>query len=386
MENLEKATFDFKDMLDKKHYILDTNVFLINPLAFEEFYADGENVVCITTGVLNELDKLKTHQTKGRAAREAIRNLLKNIHNLTLLTHLQETTTDDELVAYSREGFIVVTQDKLLQIKAKLVCGQVQDYKKVIITDLPNAFVDNNEPIPLNQFKVKNKKLYTNFEGMEYIIEEPDDVFGISPKNIEQVAAFYALCNPDVPLVAIQGQAGTGKTLLSLAAGLEMTFLSNTYDKISVTRAPIEATKGLGYLPGDIEEKMTPYLQGIYDNIDFIFGKADKKFNQDYIEKNIHINSLGHLRGSSMQNTYFIVDEVQNIHPNEIKMLLSRAGLGTKIILLGDTTQIDVSYLNEQYNGLSYVINKLYGNELFSYVELTDSVRSPLAKLAVEKL
>ena len=210
--------------------------------------------------------------------------------------------------------------------------------------------------------------------------------YGIKPRNAEQAFALHAIQNPDINLVTICGVAGTGKTLLALAGALEQ---KNRFDQIILAR-PIVAlsNKDLGYLPGDAEEKVNPYMQPLFDNLNFIksqFGPNERKYRaiEDMRkEGKIQISPLAYIRGRSLSNVIFIVDEAQNLTPHEVKTIITRAGENTKIILTGDIRQIDTPYLDEQSNGLTYVIDRLRGKDLYCHISLEKGERSDLANLA----
>ncbi|MDC0600564.1 PhoH family protein [Flavobacteriales bacterium] len=230
------------------------------------------------------------------------------------------------------------------------------------------------------------------FNESKKTIERVDKgyAYGIKPKNAEQAFALHAILNPDIHLVTVSGVAGTGKTLLALAGALEQ---KNRYDQIILAR-PIVALSNndLGFLPGDAEEKVNPYMQPLWDNLNFIksqFGQNEKKFRaiEEMREQGkITICPLAYIRGRSLSNVIFIVDEAQNLTPHEVKTIVTRAGENSKIILTGDVRQIDTPYLDEQSNGMSHVIDRLKGRELFCHVTLDKGERSELANLANEHL
>ena len=214
--------------------------------------------------------------------------------------------------------------------------------------------------------------------------------YGIKPKNAEQAFALHAITHPEIKLVTISGVAGTGKTLLALAGALEQ---KNNYENIILARPIVPlSNRDIGYLPGDAEDKIKPYMQPLADNLNFIknqFGENEKKRKViEDMENNgrIQISPLAYIRGRSLSNVIFIVDEAQNLTPHEVKTIITRAGENTKIILTGDVRQIDTPYLDEQSNGLSYLIDRLKGQELFAHVTLEKGERSQLANLANEYL
>lgn len=230
------------------------------------------------------------------------------------------------------------------------------------------------------------------FSESKRIIERVDKsyAYGIKPKNAEQAFALHAILNPDIHLVTISGVAGTGKTLLALAGALEQ---KNRFDQIILARPIVPlSNKDLGFLPGDAEEKVNPYMQPLWDNLNFIksqFGQNERKFRaieEMRAEGKITICPLAYIRGRSLSNVIFIVDEAQNLTPHEVKTIITRAGENSKIILTGDVRQIDTPYLDEQSNGMSYVIDRLKGRDLFCHVTLDKGERSELANLANEHL
>jgi PhoH-like ATPase len=219
---------------------------------------------------------------------------------------------------------------------------------------------------------------------------EKEYTSGIKPKNAEQAFAVNALLNNNIKLVALQGVAGTGKTLLALAAALEQQKL---FQQIILARPLVPlSNKEIGFLPGDAKDKIGPYMEPLWDNLKFIksqFGENEKK-HKAIVEMEesgrILITPLAFIRGRSLSNILFIVDEAQNLTPHEVKTIITRAGEGTKIVFTGDVHQIDTPYLDEYSNGLAYLIDKLKGQTLFTHVKLEKGERSELANLANELL
>ncbi|RMH59272.1 MAG: PhoH family protein [Candidatus Hydrogenedentota bacterium] len=218
----------------------------------------------------------------------------------------------------------------------------------------------------------------------------PDDgnIFGIKPLNREQRFVCELLMDDAVPLVALVGYAGTGKTLLSLAAGLEKVVNEDVYRKLLVCKPIIPVGKDIGYLPGDVDEKLMPRMQSVADNLEYLFlatsgedGGADRL--QELIEDNIiELEPLTYIRGRSIPRQFIIVDEAQNLTPLELKTIITRAGKGSKIILCGDPYQIDHPYLDSRSNGLTYVVEGFKGENLFGTVTLKKGERSELAETA----
>lgn len=214
--------------------------------------------------------------------------------------------------------------------------------------------------------------------------------FGIEPRNAEQAFAMDVLLDPEIQLVALTGRAGTGKTLLALAAALTQ---HEDYEQVMLAR-PIVAmsNKDLGALPGDAQEKVAPYMQPLFDNLNVIkhaLSYSGKEVHEiDVMQQNgqLVIEALAYIRGRSLSNTYFIIDEAQNLTPHEIKTIITRAGEGTKIVFTGDIHQIDQPYLDMQSNGLVYMIDKMRGQDIFAHVNLVKGERSELSELASKLL
>jgi PhoH-like ATPase len=219
-----------------------------------------------------------------------------------------------------------------------------------------------------------------------------DGVWGIKPRNKEQHFALDLLLNDDIKLVTLVGKAGTGKTLLAIAAGLQKVADEQVYSKLLVSRPIFPLGRDIGYLPGDIEEKLNPWMQPIYDNLELLLGlnKSDKKDGRSYAELVdlgfVEIEPLTYIRGRSLPNVYMIVDEAQNLTPHEVKTIITRAGEGTKIILTGDPYQIDHPYLDASNNGLTTVAERFKQEAIAGHVILTKGERSPLAELATQIL
>ena len=219
-----------------------------------------------------------------------------------------------------------------------------------------------------------------------------EGVWGIKPRNREQHFALDLLLNDDIKLVTLVGKAGTGKTLLAIAAGLQKVTEEQVFAKLLVSRPIFPLGRDIGYLPGDIEEKLNPWMQPIYDNLELLLGlnKTDKKDGRSYAELVdlgfVEIEPLTYIRGRSLPNVYMIVDEAQNLTPHEVKTIITRAGEGTKIILTGDPYQIDHPYLDSSNNGLTTVAERFKNEAIAGHVILTKGERSPLAELATQIL
>ena len=319
---------------------------------------------------------------------------------------------------------ILVTKDMNLRMKARSLGLQAEDYKTDQVEDLD--FAINRSVREVDDFDVSMINcIYENAGGVEvekvfpgqdikgnnyYVLKngnasvlacydpirrivrkvEKPNVFGIYPKNAEQAFAVDALLNPEIQLVAISGKAGTGKTLLALASALQQ---SKQYEFIYLAR-PIVAlsSKDLGYLPGDVNEKVDPYMQPLYDNLGFIKRRFNMHSKENLLiedlqkEQKLVISALAFIRGRSLSDVYFIVDEAQNLTPHEVKTIITRAGEGTKMIFTGDVDQIDSPYLDKKSNGLSHLFDKMHGQDIFAHVHLEKGERSRLADLASDLL
>lgn len=290
--------------------------------------------------------------------------------------------------------------------------GQIFVPKSNIDSFYQNGFIKCKDIFECNQEEFVQNKFFTMTDGNSSALGvcKKDKIvklkhqdkypYGINPKNVGQKFMLEALQDDDCPLVVIKGGAGTGKTFCTLAAGLENTFNNNKYSRILVTRS-VTASEQYGFLPGDIEEKISPYLAGIKDNLSILCNSDKKVGNFKNSEKNatesgeyffergiVQIQAIGFLRGRSIVDTYFIIDETQNIEPATIKSIVTRAAEGSKFIFLGDPTQIDNQNLTERSNGLVYLSEKMKGNPLCMQVTLqeNESVRSNLAKEAAKIL
>ena len=249
----------------------------------------------------------------------------------------------------------------------------------------PNQFVmlisnSNDKKTALAKFENYNNPL-------QKIVKSNKKIWSTEPRNKEQQFAFELLLDPAIPVVSLVGKAGSGKTLLALASGLEQTFGKDaTYKKIVVTKPVEPVGKDIGFLPGSMEEKMLPWLAPIQDNLQFLMGD-DKATLELYMEKGqIEVEAMTFIRGRSISNAFIVIDEVQNMTQHEIKTVLTRVGEGTKIVLTGDIEQIDNVYIDATNNGLSYVVERLKEEDITGHVTLLKGERSRVATIAATKL
>jgi PhoH-like ATPase len=251
----------------------------------------------------------------------------------------------------------------------------------------PNEFAllkDRNAPnhTALSKYNAQKGRFVPLLKSLK------EGAWGLRPRNKEQSFALDLLLNDEIKLVTIVGKAGTGKTLLAIAAGLQKTMEEQVYQKMLVSRPVFPLGKDIGFLPGTVEEKLNPWMQPIYDNVEFLMGlsRADKKAGRSYKELIdlglVAIEPLTYIRGRSIPNQYIVVDEAQNLTPHEVKTIITRVGDNTKIVLTGDPYQIDNPYVDSTSNGLVHVVNKFKHERLAGHITLTRGERSALAELA----
>ncbi|MDI3480382.1 MAG: PhoH-like ATPase [Tepidanaerobacteraceae bacterium] len=318
---------------------------------------------------------------------------------------------------------ILVSKDAIMRVKADALGIEAQDYlsdKIVTASDFYQGYVEKNvHPSVIDVFYMDGSLSMEYFDDEafypnQYVILKDvygssksalgryffqkksvvplysarETVWGIRPKNAQQKMALDLLLNDDIPLVTITGRAGTGKTLLALAAGLLKTEDEKAYKKLVVARPVVPMGRDIGFLPGDKDEKLRPWMQPIYDNLEYIFNIRNGEDIDDIMVglKNVEVEALTYIRGRSIAKQFIIVDEAQNLSRHEMKTIVSRVGEGSKIVLIGDPEQIDNPYLDYSSNGLSYVVEKFKDQALAGHVNLIKGERSPLAQLAAELL
>ncbi|HYS42932.1 MAG TPA: PhoH family protein, partial [Geobacteraceae bacterium] len=258
------------------------------------------------------------------------------------------------------------------------------DYKANQFVTMPDGI--NPSHTAIGRFDAAQKKLVP----IKKIAK--DGIWSIHPRNREQAFALDLLLDDSIKLVTLVGKAGTGKTLLAIAAGLHKTAEENVYNRLLVSRPVFPMGKDLGFLPGDIEEKLAPWMQPIFDNVELLLSghEMEKRHTKGYKELMamgiMEIEPLTYIRGRSIPNQYMIVDEAQNLTPHEIKTIVTRAGEGTKIVLTGDPYQIDNPYVDSSSNGLTYLVEKFKGETISGHVTMMKGERSDLAELAANLL
>jgi PhoH-like ATPase len=438
----------------RKIFVLDTSVIIYDHTAIKNF--KEHDVVIPITVLEELDNFKKGNDTKNYAAREFTRyidklsgnNSLQNwtsINGPTRGKFKIEMNTSSKVnaekifddrkgdhrilntalyVAETNPGrkVVLITKDINLRIKAKSLSLHAEDYETGKITTVDELYSGMSELQKINpetianiyqkgsssakQFLKRGNALPNHYyvlkNGSQSVLARynkedetfqrvvKSSAFGVIPKNAEQAFALDAIMNPEIKLVSIQGVAGTGKTLLSLAGALE---LRRNYHQIYLARPIVPlSNKDIGYLPGDVNSKLNPYMEPLWDNLKYIrslFSEKDKEHKQlnEMVEsQKLVVCPLAYIRGRSLSNVFFIVDEAQNLTPHEVKTIITRAGENTKIVFTGDVHQIDTPYLDAQSNGLSYLIEKVKGQPLYAHITLEKGERSELANLANDLL
>ena len=440
----------------KKIFVVDTNVILHDPTAILRF---EDNEIVLPIAVIEELDRFKKQpEMTGRNAREVSRTLdslrqqghlttgveLSNGGSLRVALSDRDTLTklplelsgdvaDNAILAVGMQckqrcqcPVVVVSKDTNLRIKADALGLNAEDYEtdKVDVEELytgttevfvsaeqiakffqagsvtlereflPNqdvTLVDKLNPshTALGMAKGKSSKIIP-------LVELPKlGVSRIQPRNREQRFALNLLLQDSIKLVTLVGKAGTGKTLLAIAAGLQKVADEKLYTRLLISRPVVPMGKDLGYLPGDVNEKLTPWMQPLYDNFDLIFGTQDTKEkpghwrrgHEELIEMGVlQIEPLTYIRGRTIPQQFLIIDEAQNLTPHEVKTIITRAGEGTKVVLTGDPDQIDNPYIDAASNGLTYVVERFKDEPLAGHITLAKGERSGLAERAAALL
>jgi PhoH-like ATPase len=437
----------------KKTFVVDTNVILHS---HQSLFSFKEHDVIVPLGVIEELDRFKSvNDEKGREARQASRELdqLREKGNIAVGVPLPsggsiQVMLDAEVDVLDKYGLdkrkvdnrilacalylknakgldpILVSKDINCRIKADAVGIKAEDYEtnKIDIDELytgwreiimPSARIEEflkaegmdyeeddlfkNEFVLLKAAESENKTALAKYDGnlrkllpLFHLNSKP---WGVEPMNLQQKFAIELLLCNEIQLVSLVGRAGTGKTLLALACGLQKTIDEHMFRKLLVSRPIMPLGKDIGYLPGSKDEKLSHWMQPIFDNLEFVMDRlyknsddVDKKIRFLIESQKIQIEAITYIRGRSIPKQFLIVDEAQNLTPHEVKTIISRAGEGTKVVLTGDPYQIDNPYLDSSSNGLNFVIEKFKDHSLFGHIIMHKSERSSLSALASEVL
>ena len=433
-----------------KIFILDTNVLLhdhkclynfqdndvVLPITvleeLDKFKKGNEQINFQAREFVRQMDKLAGEQLFSEGV-----PLGKDLGRLFIATgkpfpqvmeeSFSERTPDHRILAialhvseqFKERTVALISKDINLRMKAKSLGLKTEDYETDKVKDIEilykgvEAFDDFDAAVieqlyqsgaiarkdfpmdealtPANQYFIlrnNNQSVLVWVDPISQMIRrvEKHSAFGIEPRNAEQTFSLHALLNPDIKLVSLSGKAGTGKTLLALAAALQQTKL---YKQILLARPIVPlSNRDIGFLPGDAKEKIGPYMLPLYDNLSVIknrFAAQSKELNliEDMQKRDeLLITPLAYIRGRSLSDAFFIVDEAQNLTPHEVKTIITRAGEGTKIVFTGDVHQIDTPYLDMQSNGLAYLTDKMRGQDIFAHINLVKGERSYLAELA----
>lgn len=435
-----------------KYFVLDTNVFLHDPMAMYKFQS---STVVIPITVVEEIDHFKKDQSDlGRNAREFSRVLdrLRSTGSLSKGVTLENKSTvivelftdalknelppelhhekaDNRILSialvllkkHGDDNVTFITKDTNLRIKSDALGVPSEDYEtsgvsfeelytgvtvlEVSEDDISTFYSDKklaleDNKLKANEFVVMRDRANSSHSAIgRYdfrhdaiipLIRNYDSIWGLTPKNVEQSFALDLLLNDDIQLVSLVGKAGTGKTLLAIAAGMHKTLDEGKYQRLLVSRPIFPMGKDVGYLPGDLEQKLNPWMQPIFDNIEFLMGGSEGRRStgiargtQELINQGmLNIEPLTYIRGRSIPNQIMIIDEAQNLTPHEMKTILTRAGENSKIILTGDCQQIDNPYVDSASNGLAHAVERFKAEEIAGHVTLVKGERSPLAELA----
>jgi PhoH-like ATPase len=434
-----------------KNYILDTNVLLHDPNCLLAFKT---NTVLIPIEVLEEIDRFKRESSElGQNARAVSRSLdalrakghlnkgvkLENGGTLRIVFHEKN---GEEPLPFGNNSFdnrivgqalavqkrdqkcpaILVTKDINLRIKADSLGLPAEDYEndRVLLTQLYTGMAEMSVSAEkMSRFRLEGE-LELNGHGKNFpneyctltedinpkrtaltkvdptgtklipILDCREGVWGIKPRNREQHFAFDALLDDKVKLVTLMGKAGTGKTLMAMAAGLKRTVMDREFRRLVVARPTVSMGRELGFLPGSLEEKLNPWMQPIHDALELLSDLnmgSDHRRSADLMRSGtIMVEALSYIRGRSIAHQFMVIDEAQNLTPLEVKTIITRVGTGTKIIFTGDPYQIDNPYVDSSSNGFNYIISKFRDQAIAAHIELQKGERSELAELAANIL
>jgi len=433
-----------------KLFILDTNVLLHDPQAIFKF---EDNDLIIPIYVIEEIDRFKRDASeRGRNAREVARlidslrerdgeSLAEGVavgsggslrvhvpgHKAQLAGALNPSSGDNAILQVAVElknanpdrPTVFVTLDINLRIRADALGLKTANYQNqsVQLDNLKPGMIEIVHPdldafFQTGEISVDDGRLYPNVcvmlrsaddekrtglgrcgaDGKIRRVAVPaEGIMGLRPRNREQTFALDLLLDDSVRLVTLVGAAGTGKTLLALAAGLKRCVQHGAYTRLLVSRPIIPLGRDLGFLPGDVDEKLAPWMKPIFDNLEFLLISGGKRRGLPELDEMmtsgiIEVEPLTYIRGRSLPQQYVIVDEAQNLTPHEVKTIVTRCGEGTKIVLTGDPYQIDNPYVDAATNGLTYAANRMHAEALVGHIVLTKGERSALANLAANKL
>ncbi|MFT4553556.1 MAG: PhoH-like ATPase [Chlamydiales bacterium] len=432
-----------KSVVSRKTFVIDTNVLLHDPEAIIKF---PNSDIVVPIAVLEELGSMKRlSDERGQNSRSVLRLLdsLKkkgtgDLHDGVFIengaricvemdpkTHLDPEDFPSLrhnkvlMPAFNRskkgDRVVFVSKDLVSRVKAEAMGLEAEDYENLkfsyhnvckgiqrleVEKRVIDSFYKDNGVFLEGKFHTNEYLVLTSPEQSSAVcrwdsiqqravplIKGPDNLWGVKPLNVEQRCSLDLLLRDDVKLVALIGQAGTGKTLMALASGMRKVFDEPVYNKILVSRPIMPLGKDIGYLPGTKEEKLSHWMQPIYDNLEFLCGNSSLEESSETMRwvlesKKIEMEAVTYIRGRSLPKMFIIIDEAQNLTPHEVKTIISRAGHGTKVILAGDPTQIDNPYLDKDSNGLTFAVGTFRDQKIFGSVFLDKTERSELAAIA----
>ncbi|MGE4291416.1 MAG: PhoH family protein [Desulfovibrio sp.] len=395
----------------EKRFVLDTNVLIENPKCIAALRNGQENKIHIPYTVLSELDRLKKDARIGHVVSQAVQTLLRDdlvrVMDPGFAKGLHDECFDDRILkevghAETRGELaqpILITNDRILQLKAKVYGIACEEYRdsdpfRSESQRYTGFLEEGDEPVP-NCFTWESGTPVFHGPDGPRSISWQNEAWGVRPRNVYQNLALELLLHPDIDLVSIQSEAGYGKTFLALAAALLLTLekKDNPYRKIYLVKPVVEIGSKLGYLPGDVEEKMLPYVRYIHDlllklhdlrpaNRVFMDPASD---NLRLNPKRFEVQPIAFIRGMNIENAVVIIDEMQNLSRGETRALLTRMGEGVKCVCLGDTRQVDHPYLNESNNGLNWVVKKLKGFRNYAHIVLKgERSRGPITDMVLK--
>lgn len=435
--------------MKRKTFVLDTNVLLHDPDALTTF---GDNEVVVPLAVLEEFDAKKRFRDElSKNARAVLRYFdtlkevgegdlhkgvtLPNGTRVRIQLEIKTNYSPNFSLSLSSAGYrilmaayflhekgekvVFVTKDLAMRVKAEAMGLEAEDYenqkfsydslykgyRKIELPkrDIDLFFKDGRVAVssPESAFLPNEYCLMTSAEHssavgkydpvtqqVSSLLNLPGNIWGINPLNVEQRCALDLLLRDDVKLITLIGPAGTGKTMLALAAGLRKVFDEAVYSRILVSRPIVPLGRDIGYLPGLKEEKLIHWMQPIYDNLEYLCESSGSEPNETLRwvmdGKKLEMEAVTYIRGRTLPKMYMIIDEAQNLTPHEVKTIISRAGKDTKVVLTGDPTQIDNPYLDKDSNGLTYIVGRFKEQNIYGHIFMEKTERSELAALAAE--
>jgi PhoH-like ATPase len=403
----------------KKNYIVDTNIFLDNHNCIEDLINHEENNVYIPERVILELDKLKGVQSINHLVYKAIESIEKNINNVSIINKVERDYFLDENEDYKIlfdiqhskiTDPILVTNDRLFRIVAKHKGIEAQEYLNSLPykseSEIYTGFLEK-ENLKNNPDKIKNyfywndkgKVLFKKHNKKELFVDRINEAWHVKPRTVSeksktidiyQNAALELLLDNDIKLLTLQGPPGGGKSLLALAAALELVFVKKQFEKIVIVKPIIEMGDKLGFLPGDENEKIQPHIDYINSHIDKLMKFKEtkllfKKGSKEYDPSVFKIMPMSFLRGADLENTFLIIEEAQNASRDSMRTILTRLGYNTKCVITGDTNQVDNPSLNKLNNGINWTVKYMKSSTIFAHLYMKcKRSRGPIAEAVIE--